>query len=403
MKRLWTKLPAVLVACMVVALIAYGFWPRAISVDAVPVVKGSLRVTVDDDGETRIREKYVISAPLTGQLVRLQLHPGDAVVQAETVVARIFPTEPSLLDERTRAEFEARAKAADAAKQQATASLASARELSELAEHRLKRVSQLVGKKATTRQEMDEAEHHAAVAKANIRAAEFAVKVRSFEYEQAEAALQRVRGSSSETDNQAMAITAPENGKILRVFHEDASVVTAGTALVEIGDVSDLEMVFDIVSSEAARIKPGANIEIDHWGGDKPLKGTVRRVEPSAFLKVSALGVEEKRVNVIADFVDPVESRRNLGDGFRIEAKITVLETPADSLKVSAGALFRHGDRWHAYRIKNGAAVLTAVDVGASNGIETEIVSGLAESDLVILHPTDQVGPGTRVIPTVMK
>lgn len=184
---------------------------------------------------------------------------------------------------------------------------------------------------------------------------------------------------------------------MLRVFHEDSGVVSIGTPLLEIGDVRDLEMVLDILSTEAIRIEPGDKIFIEHWGGREALHGIVRRIEPAAFLKVSALGVEEKRVNVIGDFVDPWESRKTLGDGFRIEARIVIETTNADSLKVASGALFRHGESWHVYRVRNSRVELVPVKTGATNGLETEIREGLDQGDVVVLHPTDQVSSGIRV------
>ena len=247
-------------------------------------------------------------------------------------------------------------------------------------------------------QEMDEVEHHVAVTKANLRAAEFGLKVRAFQREQAVAASKRVNDKFQDRSTTALRIVSPTGGKILRVFREDSGVVAIGAPLVEVGDVQDLEMVLDILSSEAVRIEPGDHVFIERWGGDHSLKGIVRRIEPFAFLKVSALGVEEKRVNVIADFEDAWEVRQGLGDGFRIEARIVIHETDVNSLRVASGALFRHEDRWHVYRIRHGKVELVQVDVGASNGLEAEICSGLDESDVVVLYPTQQIRAGVRVL-----
>jgi HlyD family secretion protein len=397
MKRAWPNLQLLAVVGVLAGLLAYGFWPRPVSVDTVQVEQGALSVTVDDDGETRIREKYIVSAPVTGHLLRLQLHPGDLVVQSETEVAKILPADPSLLDARTLAESEARKRAAEAAKEQANSVLDSAIELAELAEHHFERAKKLSVSNSISASELEEAEHKAGQAKANVRSAEFNSRVRAFELEQAVAALTQSAGGSLNDRTAAMTMVAPTFGRVLRVFREDAGVVNVGTQLLEIGDVQDLEMVLDILSTDAVRINPGDKIFIDHWGGSRTLNGIVRRIEPAAFLKVSALGVEEKRVNVIGDFIDPWEVRKSIGDGFRIEARIVVETTSPDSLKVASGSLFRHGETWHVYRVQNARAELVQVTIGASNGLETEIIKGLERGDRVLLHPTDQVRNGIRV------
>jgi HlyD family secretion protein len=396
-KRLWRKLPWLAAALVLTSALIYGFWPEAIRVDSVAVQRGALRVTVNDDGETRIREKYVISTPLTGQLLRVQLHAGDKVEAGKTIVAQIVPVSPSLLDVRAKAELEARLQAAEAAKMQAAAALESAQELEELARHNLDRSMKLITTKSIAQQELDEAEHQAAVSRANVRAAEFSVRVRSFEEQQAKAALQSLQNGANSDPSNMITILAPTSGTVLHVFREDMGVVPVGTALVEIGDIQDLELVMEILSTEAVRMKPGNKVEIEHWGGSVALQAIVRTVEPKAFLKVSALGVEEKRVNVIADFIGPPDIRAGIGDGFRIEARIIVDETSPDALRVASGALFRDGEGWHAFHINDGYARLTKVQVGATNGIETEIVAGLEQSDVVIVYPTDQIRDGVRV------
>jgi HlyD family secretion protein len=394
------RLPWILAALLLLGGLVYGFWPEAVRVDSVRVQRGSLSVTVNDDGETRIREKYVVSSPMTGQLLRVQLHPGDEVTATKTIIAQIVPSVPSLLDSRTRAELEARVRAAEAEKMKADADLESAHHLDGLAQHSLERATQLIATASIAPQEMDEIEHQAAVAKANVRAAEFMVKVKSFEEQQARVALERIQISENEDPSSTITLLAPTDGRVLRVLREDMGVVPVGTPIVEIGDVFDLELVLDILSTEAIRIKPGNRIDIVHWGGSETLHAIVRRVEPAAFLKVSALGVEEKRVNVIADFVEPISQREGIGDGFRVEAKIIVAETPADSLKVPSGVLFRDGEDWYGYRVRGGRARSTKLEIGLTNGMETEIRSGLDESDLVIVYPTDQVRDGVRVQPS---
>lgn len=399
MKSLARKLPWLFGSLAIAGLLAYGFWPKPIKVEMVSVTHGSLVVSIDDDGETRIREKYVISAPVNGKLLRLQLHAGDMVEQSKTELVQILPADPSPLDARTQAECEARQRAAEAAKEQADAELATAREGAELALHTYDRALKLIGNNSISQAEFDEAEHHDRIAKANLRSAEFAAKVKLHERELARAALSRVSDTSGSNHQAAMRIVAPVDGRVLRVFHEDSSTVAAGTPLLEVGDPRDLEMEIDVLSSDAVRIQPSAKVLVDHWGGEHLLQGIVRTIEPSAFLKISALGVEEKRVKVIADFTEPWERLQRLGDGYRIEARIVVHTTKNDSLKVAAGCLFRHGDLWQVYRIKGGQAELVSVTVGATNGQETEIVGGLDEGDDVILHPSDQIRAGVSVVP----
>ncbi len=394
MTRLLKKLPVYVISVAVIIVLVYGLWPRPVKVDHATVQRGSLQVTIDDDGETRIREKYIVSAPLTGQLMRLLFHAGDIVEQNKTELAQIIPVAPHLLDSRSQAGLEARVLAAEAGVQQASANKDSAIELADLAQHKLMRAQQLIKSNSISQQDMDEAEHEFAMTKANVRAAEFAIIVRNFEREQAVAALARVADKSPERNSNTLQIVSPTSGKVLRVFREDSGVVEMGAPLLEIGNVKDLEIVLDILSTEAARIKPGDQVFIDRWGGEQTLKAIVRLIEPSAFLKVSALGVEEKRVNVIADFEDPWEDRQSLGNGFRVDARIVIHETAADSLKVAAGALLRHQGQWHVYRIRHSRAELVPVELGASNGLESEICSGLEEGDLVVLYPTEQIRAG---------
>lgn len=397
MKRIWTKLPWVLIAGLIVGFIVYGLLPQPVEVDLVAVARRSLEVTVEDDGETRIRERYTVSAPVEGKLFRIDLHAGDEVEKDRTELARIAAVAPTLLDARTRLEAEARVGSAQAAVQRADSARERARQALGLALSDYERAVTLIADDAISQAEYDAADHKQRIAKADLRSAEFGYQVAQFDLELAEAALTRQDADRTEPPNAAFRIISPINGRVLRVMQEDAAVVSPGTELLQIGDPQDLEMEIDVLSTDAVRINTGARVIVEHWGGKEPLLGIVRTVEPSAFLKVSALGVEEKRVNVIADFVDTDKWRDMLGDGFRIEARIVVDTTSPDSLVVPAGTLFRQRDQWHVYRVIDGVARVHVVEVGLSNGLETEIVSGLEEGDQVILHPTDAVRDGVRV------
>jgi HlyD family secretion protein len=313
-------------------------------------------------------------------------------------LVQLLPTDPTLLDARSLAESEARVQAAEAAQAESDAMLISAREEAALARDQYERALKLHNGNAISEAEFDEAEHHHRMTEASLRSAEFRSKVKHYEKELARAALTLIADAKDVGFVSTIRIASPIDGRVLRVLHEDSSVVTAGTPILEIGDPQDLEMRIDVLSTDAVAIEAGAKVMIEHWGGGQPLHGTVRIVEPSAFLKISALGVEEKRVNVIADFVEPWAERKTLGDGYRIEARIVTHATDDHSLKIAAGTLFRHEDDWHVYRIRNERVELVRVRVGASNGLETEILEGVVEGDRLILHPTDQIRPGIMVL-----
>ncbi|MCA9168938.1 MAG: HlyD family efflux transporter periplasmic adaptor subunit [Planctomycetales bacterium] len=401
MKRIKTKLPWALAMVFVSAMLTYGFWPEPISVDLAKVERGRLLVTVDDDGETRIREKYIVSAPVSGKLLRIELHPGDVVHAGVTELARIEPNSPLLLDARSQAESEARLRAATAALERAEATLGRATEQSALTDHEYDRAKQLLESRAISRAQFDTAEHNRQIAQADVRTAEYGVQVAEFEVEQARAAAARY-SMSAEGESDVVAapfcMVSPIDGKVLRVFQEDAGSIATATPLLELGNPQDLEMEIDVLSTDAVKVKPGDRVFVEHWGGDKLLEGVVRVVEPSAFLKISALGVEEKRVNIIADFVDPWSSRQMLGDGFRIDARIVVASTADDSLLVPAGTLFREQDTWHVYRVTDGVAASSPAEIGETNGLQTEIRSGLNIGDVLILHPTNKVRNGASVV-----
>ncbi len=382
---------------LVAGLLAYSFWPRPLEVEVGQASRGPLCVTVDEDGKTRIKERYVVSAPLAGRLQRITLRAGDPVTAEQTLLAVIEPADPSLLDERSRAEAEARVKAAEATRKQATAKLERARVAHNLSLKELQRIRQMVVGRETTFQEWEAAEHKERMAQEDVKTAQFALQIANFELDLARAALTRAQPRSpGDADSWRFEIRAPVSGRVLRVFQESSAIVAPGQRLLEVGDPGDLEVEVDVLSSDAVKIVPGAKVILDHWGGDEPLLGQVRLVEPSGFMKRSALGVEEQRVNVIIDFVDPPEKRRRLGDAYRVEARIVIWS--ADKvLKVPSGSLFRRGDAWAVFTVEEGRAQLRRVTVGRSNALETEITSGLQEGAVVILHPGDKIQPGSRV------
>jgi HlyD family secretion protein len=379
------KLGLLATALLAAGTLIYLFRPLPAEVDITPVVRGPLLVTVDREGKTRVRQRYVVSAPLAGRLRRLALHVGDAVKEGETVLAVLEPVDPSLLDARTRAEAEAKESAAKEARSLAEANLTQNKS-------ELERARRLLARQGISQEEYDRAEH-------KERTARFALKITEFELAQARATLLHLRPRSpGEADSGWLTIRSPITGCVLEVFQESSRVVTAGMDLLRIGDSHDLECVIDVLSTDAVKVRPGARAILERWGGAEPLQGRVRLVEPGGFTKVSALGVEEQRVNVLIDFVEPREKWKTLGDAYRVEARIVVWEG-ADVLKVPAGALFRRGDEWVVFRVVNGTAQLTSVRTGHGNGLETEVLEGLNEKDRVIVHPGDRVSDGVAVAP----
>lgn len=384
------------VACVLAgALLLYAFWPPAVEVDVVAVNSGPLEVTINEDGRTRVKERYIVSMPMSGQLLRVLLHPGDRVVAGETYIAVIEAGDPALLDARTRAETEARVKAAEAKKMHAQTQIELARARVDFATKQHARAEKLRAEKALPDATYDTAILELRTATDDVKAAEFSLKIAEFELEQAQVALSHIQLTGDSTLTR-MEIRSPIDGEVLQVFQESGGLLPAGTNIVELGDRTGMEVEVDVLSSDAVRIAPGVKMYLDHWGDQAPLVARVRLVEPKAFLKVSALGVEEQRVNVIADFVDPLEVRQRLGDAYRVEARIVVW-SKENTVKCNAGAVFRHEGGWAAYRIVRGRAQLTPVELGHSSGRETEIVSGLQVSDELIAYPGDQVVDGVRV------
>lgn len=372
---------------LLLGLIAAGLWPRPVPVETAVVARGLLRVSVNEEGKTRIKQRYVVAAPVTGQLRRIPFKAGAEVKANETVLAVIDPLAPTLLDARSRATAEARRDSAFADLQKReTAHSFSASDL--------RRLETLYGEKTISIQELEAAQMREASAAKEKAAAQSALR-------QAQAELAEFTGGTVANSNDpcpAREIRAPSSGRVLRVFEENARAVSAGTPLVEIGDPTDLEVVVEVLSRDGAAIPAGAKAEFEQWGGSQPLVGRVRFVEPAAFTKISALGVEEQRVNVVADLLTPPEQRTNIGDNFRVEAKIIIWEAN-DVLKVPAGALFRQGDQWAAFVLVDGRVQLRLVKAGRSSGTETQILEGLQPGDRVILYPGSRVFDGQRATP----
>lgn len=387
-----------LLGAILVAALVYAFRPQPVPVDLAVIERGELTVTIDGDGQTRVREVYVVSAPVPGRVLRIERHVGDAVVANETLLATIQPGDPTFLDRRAQAQAEAAIKAAEAAF--ALAEAEQARALAELdfARAELNRAEQLAKRGNVSQRDLDRAKLELRTRNAALSTAKASIEMRRFELETARAALIQPGEEGGEGDRQACCVEvySPVDGRILRVIHESEGVVAAGAWLVELGDPHDLEIVVDLLSGDAVRIREGAEVTIEDWGGVS-LAGRVRRVEPYAFTKVSALGIEEQRVNVIVDFTDPQEKWQGLGHGYRVDAHILDWRGE-DVLKLPLGALFRDGDSWAVFVAEDGVAKLRHIEIDHGNGREAEVLDGLAEGATVILHPGDRIFDGVRVL-----
>jgi HlyD family secretion protein len=385
---------------VIAAVGALGYWATRtppVEVDVGTVTRRDLRVTIDQEGRTRVKQKYVVSAPVTGRVQRIALEPGDRVVGGKTEVARILPGAAPLLDPRTRATAEARVKAAASAVAQADATVAQATTAFEFAERERARLARLFDGKAVSARDVEAAETEAQARRQAVSAAEAAAAAARHDLEAARAALRET--GAGQGSGPAVTLRAPVDGVILRRLHESEATVVAGEPLVEIGDVSNLEIVADYLSTEAVRIQPGMPAIIDRWGGGDPLRATVKRVEPVGFVKVSALGVEEQRVNVILHFVDRREEWHRLGDGYRVEVRIVEWAQP-NVLTVSSSALFRQGDDWAVFAIDaDQRAVRRLVQIGRDSGTDAEVRGGLQDGDRVVLHPSDRIEDGVVIAP----
>ncbi len=393
-RLIWYAAAAVLVAGAVI----YAFLPQPVPVDLAVLERGELLVTIDGDGQTRVREVYVVSSPVSGRVLRIESHVGDEVEANKTLLATIEPGDPTFLDRRARAQAEAAIKAAEAAL--ALAEAEQERALAELdfARAELTRAEQLAKRGNISQRDLDRARLEVRTRRAAVNTAAATAEMRRYELDTARAALIQPGEDVGEGASHACCVEvySPVDGRILRIIHESEGVVPAGTWLVELGNPHDLEIVVDLLSDDAVRVKQGAQVAIEDWGG-MSLIGRVRRVEPYAFTKVSALGIEEQRVNVIIDFTDPPDRWQGLGHGYRVNARIRDW-LGEDVLRLPIGALFRDGEDWAVFVVEDGVAVLRHIEIGHSNGRYAEVLDGLVEGDSVILYPGDRIADGVRIL-----
>ncbi len=376
----------------VIAIVAYGFVPKPIAVETAPIARGDMQQTVDQEARTRVRDRYTMYAPVAGTLQRLGLKAGDDVAQGQ-VVATLAPLPPAPLDARARAELDARILAAEQRSKSAHAAVAAAQAEHDNAKAEHERLQKLPRGQLISQEAVDIARTAEVAAAARLESAKFNELATLHDLEMTRAALV---DDNEGANLSAMQLRSPVAGKVLRVHRESAGTAAPGEPLVEVGDPAALEVVADYLSRDAARIRAGMAVRLERWGGETALRGRVRLVEASGFTKISALGVEEQRVNVLIDIIDPREQWRSLGDGYRVEARVILSERVA-TLKAPAGAVFNTPQGPALFKIVGGSAQLTLVSTGVRTGTEVEIVSGVQDGDVVIVHPPEVVADNTPV------
>lgn len=401
------RIIGVAVVGAVAASLIWFAWPRPVAVDLAKIAKGSLEVTADDDGKTRVRHVYTVSAPIGGKVLRISqpagmqgasLHVGDQVTASETVVAIMQPTPPSFLDVRSHDQLEAEVIAADASIQQQEAEVRRLEATLDFARTEFQRAQALTRTQAISTQAFDKAKLEVASNEAALASARAQLDFRRNMRASLAARLMDPDAAASPKDPACcVRVLAPASGRVLKIIQDSEAVVLPGTPLVDIGDPGDLEVVADLLSTDAVQLSVGAPVWVDGWGGP-PVRGKVVRVDPAGFLKVSALGIEEQRVRVTIDFTDPPELWSRLGHDYRVIVHATIWSAH-DVLTVPVSALFRKGQDWALFAVEDGRARLTAIKVGHRNNRMAEVLEGLVEGREVVLHPSDRIADGVRVAP----
>ncbi len=382
---------------LLVAGLAFALWPRAVAVDIATLSEGPMAVMIEDDGVTRVREVYVVSAPIAGRMMRVDVHAGDLIQAQKTVIAAIEPADPAFRDVRAQRELEFTMSAARAARDLAASTVRGREAELKLARQDRDRVRQLFAKGIVAKARLDTAETSVMSLEAALTTAEAALRQSNFQMKTAEAGLILPTDDPARKGGQRFVLRAPIDGQILRVTQENEAVVQVGQPLVEVGDPADIEIVVDLLSTEAVKVSPGDAVLITRWGGEGALNAKVRRVEPFGITKISSLGIEEQRVNVIIDLTDPRDKWQRLGHGYQIDAAIIRWQA-AKVLQVPIGALFRQGAAWAVFRVDGARARLTTVTIGHMNDETAEVLSGLKAGDQVVSHPGEQVSDGATVV-----
>lgn len=386
-----TKIALAVVGAGVAAAVLWALQPHALLVETAPVTSGVFEQTVSDDGKTRVRERYVVAAPLAGHLERVRFEAGDWVRQGN-LIARLNPTAPAFLDARTTRELQARIGAAQAQLARASAESAKVQAQRDQARADLERQSRLSKEGFVSPTVREQAELAMRTAERAFDAARFGQDAAGHDLEQAKAALTRYKLGVGDT----WEVTSPVSGSVLRVVQKSEGPVALGAPLVEIADARSLEIVVDALSQEAVAIRTGMPARVELGRAVPPLAAQVRLVEPEAFTKVSALGVEEQRVNVILDFAEPLDHIQTIGDGFRVDAHIVVFRAET-AVRVPVGALFREGDGWAVFVAQGNRAVKRPVKAPRRNSLEAMVEDGLKPGERVVVYPSDSLKDGSRL------
>ena len=391
----WKKHPVITsISGLIIVLLIWGFWPQPVFVEAIEAKRAPLTITIEEEGRTRVVDRYIISAPVDGVACRQQLDVGDEVKQGQVLLG-ITPLESQVLDPRSRAQTKAQVAAAEsalhAAEQQAEAAEASAK----LAVIEHERLKPLVEKGVISTDAYDKAATQVQTTAAAHRSADFQIEVARYELQAAKTVLEYTAASRGEPAER-LPVVSPIDGRVLKVTRECEGPVRTGDMLLEVGDPTVLEVEVDVLSADAVKIKPGMKVLFDRWGGEQPLEGIVRIIEPVGFTKISALGVEEQRVLIISDFTSPAEQWQRVGDGYRVEARF-ILWYEDDVLQVPASSLFRYKEGWAVFVVENNNAERRVVKVGQRNGLTAQILDGVSEGEAVVNHPSDDVEDGRRV------
>lgn len=382
-------------AVIVVLLLIYGFWPKPISVDTVRVERGPMNVTIEEEGMTRVKDRYVISAPVAGYARRITFEVGDTVAAGQMLL-QLDPMPSDVLDPRRHAEARARLSAAQANLNAAREAVHAAAADSEYTTSELNRIQGLFDSGAATQQTLDQVTREANRARAHKASADFSVQVARYEVEAARSVLEYSAAGPNGRENDQVKILSPVDGSILKKYRESEGVVSAGQSLIEIGNPSSLEVQVEVLSADAIQIRPGTPVQFRRWGGSDSLAGSVRVIEPTGYTKISALGVEEQRVWVIIDITSPEQMWNRLGDGYRMVADFIIWQS-GDELKVPSSALFRQSKDWATFLVNGNRAHLTKVQIGKQSGLQTVINSGLNQGDRVIIHPPETLEDGMRI------
>lgn len=392
LRRWLRRLPVLVLSLGLLGGVVFAWLPKPVGIEAGRIERRELVVSVEEDGRTRVKDRYTVSAPLTGNAARIELRAGDFVKQG-AVLARLVPASAPLLDARTRKEAESRIGATEAARRQSLAQIERAKAALTYAKRENQRASTLAKSGAVPGVDLERSELDLAAREAELTSAQFGARVAEHEQAMARAALGAFtrRGKSQD----GMDVPSPVSGQILKLIQVSEGIVPAGAPLLEVGDPAALEIVVDVLTADAVRIHPGSEVSVERWGGPA-LTGRVRLIEPSAFTRLSALGVEEQRVNVVVDLVAPYAKWSALKDGYRVEARIVVWKE-ADVLVIPTSALFRREGAWMCFVVREGRAFETKLEIGQQNGAEAQVLSGAAVEDVVVEHPSDRVKNGVRV------